>query len=68
MSNKKSDEIELRELDYKLFAIREFLIKNGGFNYKVYNYDYPDYGNEPDSNIIEYLDNVIILINKLKKD
>lgn len=63
MTNNKLNEIEERELWTKLEMIREFLIFNNGDNYKLYNNYCP---NKPDSNIIEYLDDVIHLIERLK--
>lgn len=38
----------------KIETIIEYLEKNGGQNYKLYNHSCPDYNNTPDSNIIEY--------------
>ncbi len=67
MINKLS-ETEENELDYKLNAIKEFLIINDGLNYKVYNHSCPHFNEEPDSNIVEYLDDVVYLINEMIKN
>ena len=52
------------ELLYKLEAVKEYLKNNGGYNYKVYNRLCPSMG-EPDSNIVEYAEDVLYLINLL---
>ncbi len=38
----------------KIEAIIEYLEKNGGYSYKLYNHICPTFNNEPDSNIVEY--------------
>jgi len=52
------------ELLYKLNAVIEYLKNNNGYNYKLYNQLCPGYG-EPDSNIIEYAEDVLYMINLL---
>lgn len=42
----------------KIEAIIEFLKLNGGYNYKVYNRLCPDDTVVPDSNIVEYAENI----------
>lgn len=64
-NNLLTDE-ELMELDYKLDAVRTFLIENNGFGYKLYNHSCPTNDNEPDSNIVEYFDDIIYFIDIIK--
>ena len=52
------------ELIYKLKTIIEYLKNNGGYNYELYNQLCPDIG-EPDSNIVEYTEDVLYLVNLL---
>ena len=52
------------ELIYKLEAVIEYLKNNSGYNYKLYNRIYPEIG-EPDSNIVEYAEDVLYLVNLL---
>ena len=52
------------ELIFKLKTVIEYLKKNGGYNYKLYNQICPDMG-EPDSNIVEYAEDVLYMINLL---
>ena len=52
------------ELVYKLNAVIEYLKNNNGYNYKLYNQLCPGYG-ELDSNIIEYAEDVLYMINLL---
>lgn len=61
----KLDEIEIRELDFKLEVIMYYLIHTNGYAFKLFNHPLP-YTKEPDSNIIEYMEDIINLINKLK--
>ena len=42
----------------------EYLKDNGGYDYKLYNQICPDMG-EPDSNIVEYAEDVLYMINLL---
>ncbi len=51
-------------LIYKLETIIEYLKNNGGYNYEVYNRLCPGMG-EPDSNIVEYAEDVLYMINLL---
>ena len=64
-------EIEVRILDinkdeliYKLEAIIEYLKNNGGYDYELYNRLCPGMG-EPDSNIVEYAEDIFEIVNKL---
>ena len=52
------------ELIYKLEAIIEYLKNNGGYDYKLYNRLCPGIG-KPDSNIVEYAEDVLYLVNLL---
>lgn len=52
------------ELIYKLETIIEYLKDNGGYDYKLYNRLCPDMG-EQDSNIVEYAEDVLYLVNLL---
>ena len=52
------------ELLYKINAIIDYLKKHNGYNYKLYNKLCPGLGN-PDSNIVEYAEDVYVLINEL---
>lgn len=61
----KLDNIELRELEFKLEVIMYFLVTKDGYSFKLYNHPLP-HSEEPDSNIIEYMEDVINLISKLK--
>lgn len=61
----KLDIIETRELEFKLEVIMYFLITKDGYSFKLYNHPLPN-SSEPDSNIVEYMEDVINLISKLK--
>jgi len=52
------------ELIYKLEAVIEYLKNNRGYNYKLYNRLCPGMG-DPDSNIVEYTEDVLYIINLL---
>lgn len=52
------------ELTYKLEEVIEYLKNNDGYDYKVYNRLCPDMG-EADSNIVEYAEDVLYMINLL---
>ena len=56
--------INKNELIYKLKTIIEYLKHNGGYNYELYNQLCPGIG-EPDSNIVEYAEDVLYLVNLL---
>lgn len=56
--------INKEELIYKLEAIIEYLKNNNGYNYKLYNRLCPGMG-KPDSNIVEYAEDVLYMINLL---
>ena len=52
------------ELIYKLESVIEYLKNNGGNDYKLYNRLCPGMG-KPDSNIVEYVEDVLYLVNLL---
>ena len=52
------------ELIYKLEAVIEYLKNNGGYDYELYNRLCPGTG-ELDSNIVEYAEDVLNLVNLL---
>lgn len=53
------------ELNYKIDAIIEYLKNNGGYDYKVYNHTCSHYSNKPDSNIVEYAEDIKNAIGEL---
>ena len=55
------------ELIYKLEIVIEYLKNNGGYDYELYNRLCPGMG-EPDSNIVEYAEDVLQMINILLED
>ena len=52
------------ELIFKLKTVIEYLKKNGGYNYKLYNRLCPGI-EKPDSNIVEYAEDIFEIVNKL---
>ena len=52
------------ELIYKMETIIKYLKKHNGYNYKLYNRLCPGMG-KPDSNIVEYSEDCLELINEL---
>ena len=56
--------INNNEITYKMEAIIEYLKNNDGYNYELYNRLCPGIG-EPDSNIVEYAEDVLDMINLL---
>jgi len=52
------------ELEYKLDAVLEYLKNNGGYDYRLYNKLCPGMG-KPDSNIVEYMEDIIEIIDKI---
>lgn len=52
------------ELIYKIETVIEYLKNNGGYDYKLYNRLCPDM-EESDSNIVEYAEDVLYMINLL---
>ena len=56
--------INNNEIIYKMETIIEYLKNNDGYNYELYNRLCPGIG-EPDSNIVEYAENVLYMINLL---
>ena len=53
------------ELLYKLDVIINYLKENKGYEYKLYNRVCPDNNMEPDSDIVEYAEDVLYMINLL---
>ncbi len=56
--------INNNELIYKMETIIEYLKNYNGYNYELYNRLCPGMG-EPDSNIVEYAEDVLYMINLL---
>ena len=56
--------INKAELIYKLEAVIEYLKNNGGYDYELYNRLCSGMG-EHDSNIVEYAEDVLYMINLL---
>ena len=56
------DEKDLNELNYKIDAVIDYLKNNNGHEYKLYNHACPD-TDEPDSDIVEYAEDVKNIIN-----
>lgn len=56
--------INNNEIIYKMETIIEYLKNNDGYNYKLYNRLCPGIGG-PDSNIVEYAEDVLYIINLL---
>lgn len=52
------------EITYKLEAVIEYLKNNNGYEYKLYNHLCPGYG-EPDSNIVEYAEDILVIVQEL---
>ena len=52
------------ELIFKLETVIQYLKKNGGYDYKLYNRLCPGMG-KPDSNIVEYAEDIFEIVNKL---
>ena len=59
--------INNNEIIYKMEAVIEYLKNNNGYDYELYNRLCPGMG-EPDSNIVEYAENVLSMINILLED
>ena len=56
--------INNNEIIYKMEAVIEYLKNNGGYDYELYNRLCPGMV-EPDSNIVEYAEDVLYLVNLL---
>ena len=56
--------INNNEIIYKMEAVIEYLKNNGGYDYELYNRLCPGI-REPDSNIVEYAEDVLYMINIL---
>ena len=55
------------EIIYKMETIIEYLKNNDGYDYELYNRLCPGMG-EQDSNIVEYAEDVLYMINILLED
>lgn len=55
------------ELLYKIDAIINYLKDNKGYEYKLYNRLCPDNNMEPDSNIVEYAEDVKNMVKEIMK-
>ena len=53
------------ELIYKLITIIDYLKKHNGYDYKLYNHLCPNENIEPDSNIVEYAEDILYMVNLL---
>lgn len=53
------------ELVYKIEEVINYLKSHKGYDYKLYNHLCPDINEEPDSNIVEYAEDVLDIVNKL---
>ncbi len=60
--------VNKNELLYKIKTIIEYLKDNGGYDYSLYNHLCPINDLEPDSNIVEYAEDVLEMINLLLID
>mgnify|MGYP007069925428 CR=1 FL=1 len=58
--------INENEIMYKMYIIIEYLKCHKGYRYKLYNRLCPGMG-KPDSNIVEYAEDVLEMIDKLLK-
>lgn len=56
--------ISKNELFYKLETIINYLKENNGYDYKLYN-NCPLYIKEPDSNIVEYAEDVLTMVKEI---
>ena len=59
--------INKEELLYKLEVIIKYLKDSKGYEYKLYNRVCPDNNIEPDSNIVEYAEDVKNIVIKMTK-
>ena len=55
----------IEELEYKMEAVLKYLKKYGGYDYKLYNRLCPKKGISPDSNIVEYMEDIISIIDTI---
>ena len=59
------DERTLNELNFKMNEIIEYLKNNKGYDYKLYNHGCPCFIDEPNSDIVEYAEDVKDIINAI---
>ena len=57
------DERTLNELNFKMDEIIEYLRNNKGYDYRLYNHCCPCFVDEPNSDIVEYAEDVKDIIN-----
>ena len=57
--------VDKNEILYKIDAVIEYLKENGGYEHRIYNHLCPEISDEPDSNIVEYAEDVKRMINEL---
>ena len=57
--------INKNELLYKINTIIDYLKDNKGYEYRLYNRLCPDNNVEPDSNIVEYAEDILYLVEQL---
>ena len=55
------DDMTVKEFNYKINAVIEYLENNKGHDYKLYNHDLD--AEEPDSDIVEYAEDVKDIFN-----
>lgn len=60
----KLNDMEIEELKFKLEVIMYFLVSKDGYSFKLFNHQLPD-SDVPNSNVIEYMEDVMNLISKL---
>ena len=60
----KLNNIEIRELKFKLEVVMYFLVSRNGYSFKLFNHTLPD-SDEPDSDIIEYMEDIMNLVSKI---
>lgn len=60
----KLSNIEIRELKFKLEVVMYFLVSRNGYSFKLFNHTLPD-SDEPDSDIIEYMEDIMNLVSKI---
>lgn len=53
------------ELNYKITAVLNYLKNHNGYKYKLYNHLCPNENTIPDSNIVEYMEDIQEMILEL---
>jgi len=62
------NEYTLRELNCKINTIIKFLKDYDGYSYELYNHTCPAFTDEPDSNIVEYAQDIKDILNSLNAE